>query len=181
MNEILIKPVDENNAEELSALAKNIYSHYYDYLWMEGGKRWYMHDFAYKLDVIREELKDKNNLHYIAYQNNDAVAYLKIKLNATLKGLEEFNTLELERIYIYPKATGNGLGKQLMQLTFDIAQQHHKQLIFLKAMDTAKDAIAFYQSFDFEICGRFTLSAPPFDLMKEEYRGMVIMKKHVAQ
>jgi GNAT superfamily N-acetyltransferase len=177
MNQISIKLVNGNNAEELAALAKNIYSHYYDYLWNEGGKQWYMHDFAYNVDTIRKELCDKNNLHYIAYQNDEDVAYIKIKINATLKGYEELNAMELERIYIYPKAAGKGLGKQLIQLTYQTAKQHHKELIFLKAMDTAKHAIAFYQSFGFEICGTFTLSAPPFDLMKEEYRGMVIMKK----
>lgn len=180
MNKILIKPIDENNAAELSELAKNIYSHYYDYLWMEGGKQWYMHEYAYPFDVIKNELSDKNNLHYIAYQNNEPVAYLKIKINAILKGFEAENALELERIYILPKASGKGLGKQLMHLTFAIAQQHHKQFIFLKAMDSATNAIAFYHSFGFNICGTFTLSAPPFDLMKEEYRGMVILMKNLA-
>ena len=122
----------------------------------------------------------KNNLHYIAYQNHEGVAYIKIKIDAVLKGFEQFNALELERIYILPKAAGKGLGKQLIQLTFDIADQHHKQMIFLKAMDTGTNAIAFYNSFGFEECGRFILSAPPFNLMKEEFRGMIILKKMLS-
>ena len=64
-----------------------------------------------------------------------------------------------------------------MQYVFTIAQQHKKDVVFLKAMDSSDDAIAFYKTIGFEICGSFQLPMPTFEWMKEEYRVMVVLKK----
>jgi len=165
------------NAKELVALSKDIYKEHYLHLWNEGGADWYMNEYAYPENVLRKELADKNIMYCIAYKNHRALGYLKIKINETLQGFEELNALEVERIYIYKEATGKGLGKQLMNYVFDIARQHKKDLVFLKAMDSSDAAIAFYKSIGFEICGSFQLPMPTFEWMKKEFRGMVVLKK----
>ena len=71
-------------------------------------------------------------------------------------------------------ASGKGIGTQLLQLTFRLAQEKHKNYVWLKAMDSSAGAIAFYHKQGFAVCGTFRLG---FTAMKEEYRGMVIMKK----
>ena len=165
------------DAGKLSALSKDIYKEHYLHPWNEGGADWYMQEYAYPENVLQKELEDENIIYSIAYKNNQPLGYLKIKINETLQGFEQSNALEVERIYIYTKATGKGLGKQLMNYVFDIARQHKKDLVFLKAMDSSNAAIAFYKSIGFEICGSFQLSMPTFERMKEEYRGMVVLKK----
>ncbi len=165
------------DACKLSALSKDIYKEHYLYLWNEGGADWYMHQYAYPENVLQKELADENIKYCVAYKNNKALGYLKIKINETLQGFEKLNALEVERIYVYKEATGKGLGKKLMQYVFTIAQQHKKDIVFLKAMDSSDDAIAFYKTIGFEICGSFQLPMPTFEWMKEEYRGMVVLKK----
>ena len=63
-----------------------------------------------------------------------------------------------------------------MQLSEQIAVEHHKQMIFLKAMDTSLGAIAFYQKMGYTICGNLVL---PFEQMKPEFRGMLILNKRI--
>jgi GNAT superfamily N-acetyltransferase len=172
-----IIPANILQAGELSELAKAIYREYYLHLWNKGGADWYMNEHAYHADKIKEELADKNNLHFIVYENNQPLGYLKIKLDAELKESDTQNCLEIERIYLHRSASGKGTGKQLMLLTEKIAREYHKEIIFLKAMDTSEDAITFYQKMGYIICGGLTL---PFPQMKEQYRGMVILQKKIS-
>jgi ribosomal protein S18 acetylase RimI-like enzyme len=72
-----------------------------------------------------------------------------------------------------------GVGTYLMNFVFDIAKSYQKKYIFLKAMDTATQAMKFYTKMGFELVGSFRLSDTTFHLMKEEYRGMFILKKPV--
>ena len=172
-----ITPIDISHADELAALSKSIYREYYLHLWYPGGAEWYMNEQAYHPDTLKSELADRNNLHFIVYENKQPMGYLKIKINATLKESEPWNSLEIERIYLHKKIAGKGIGKQLMLLSEDIAKQHNKNMIFLKAMDSSTEAIGFYQKMGYTVCGTLTL---PFPLLKESFRGMVILQKNIS-
>jgi len=175
---VQIVPINASHANELAVLAKNIYKEYYLHLWYPGGANWYMDEYAYDPAKLRSELADTHNLHFMVYDNAQPVGYLKIRLHETLEGSEQVNSLEIERIYLHKKAAGKGIGKQLMFLAEEIAVQHSKQMIFLKAMDSSTDAVSFYQKIGYVICGSLIL---PFPQMKEIYRGMVIFKKDLPQ
>ena len=177
MELIEIKKIDSRAAETLSDLAKKIYVHHYAHLWSEGGMNWYMNEFAYPVSKIQTEIENKNCLHYIVYMNNIAVGYLKINIDAAIEGGDIKEGIELERIYIHTTAVNKGLGTYLMNFVFDIAKSYQKKYIFLKAMDTASLAMQFYTKMGFVLVGSFRLSDTSFHLMKEEYRGMYILKK----
>jgi GNAT superfamily N-acetyltransferase len=174
---IEIKKIDRTSAKVLSSLAKNIYVHHYAHLWLAGGMDWYMNEFAYPVSKIINEIENENCLHYIAYINNEPVGYLKINIDAAIKGGDKKEGIELERIYIDATAVNKGLGTYLMNFVFDIAKSYQKKYIFLKAMDTAQLAMQFYTKMGFELAGAFRLSDATFHLMKEAYRGMYILKK----
>lgn len=169
-----IVPINTSHADELSALAKNIYKEYYLHLWHPGGADWYMNEYAYHPDTIMAEISDNNNLHYIVYDDEKHVGYLKIRINATPEIDKKNNILEIERIYLHKIVAGKGIGNQLMLLSEDIARQHKKGAIFIKAMDSSLQPIAFYKKMGYTECGTLTL---PFPQMKQAYRGMVILKK----
>jgi diamine N-acetyltransferase len=171
---VQITSINTPHAKELSDLAKSIYKEYYLHLWHPGGAEWYMDEYAYHPDKLRLELADTNNLHFIVYDNTQPMGYLKIRLHEKLQGYESINSLEIERIYLHKKVAGKGIGKQLMFLAEELAIQYKKEMVFLKAMDTSKEAIAFYKKNGYSICGTYIL---PFIQMKEEFRGMVILRK----
>jgi GNAT superfamily N-acetyltransferase len=176
---IEIKKIDSASAKALSSLAKTIYVNHYAHLWLAGGMDWYMHEFAYPVSKITSEIENKNCLHYIAYVNNEAVGYLKINIDAAIEGGDIKEGIELERIYIHSTAVNKGLGSYLMHFVFDIAKSYQKKYIFLKAMDTASLAMQFYTKMGYALVGSFRLSDTTFHLMKQEYRGMYILKKAV--
>ena len=179
MELIEIKKIDSRSAEALSSLAKSIYVHHYAHLWLVGGMDWYINEFAYPVSKIKSEIEDENCLHYIAYINNRPVGYLKINIDAAIEGGDKKEGIELERIYIDTKAVNKGLGTYLMNFVFDIAKSYQKRYIFLKAMDTAQLAMQFYAKMGYELVDSFRLSDATFHLMKQEYRGMYILKKPI--
>lgn len=171
-----IQQIDVSQAQLLSDLAKKIYIPHYPYLWNEGGINWYINEYAYPVEKIKKEILDSNNVHFIAYLNEEPIGYLKLNINANSKGFDPITTLELERIYILQNSIQKGIGTQLMQFVKDFSKQLNKKTILLKAMDSANKALAFYQKNGFEIVGDFQLPASVFTLMKPEYRGMYILK-----
>jgi ribosomal protein S18 acetylase RimI-like enzyme len=177
LESIDIKKIDSSSAEVLSILAKSIYVHHYAHLWLAGGMDWYMNEFAYPISKIKSEIENENCLHYIAYINDKPVGYLKININAAIEGGDKTKGIELERIYIDTTVVNKGFGTQLMNFVLDTAKSYQKEYIFLKAMDTAQLALQFYTKMGYEKVGAFRLSDTTFHLMKEEYRGMFILKK----
>ena len=169
-----IRLLAPGDAELLSRLAIAIYKQYYRHLWHDRGA-WYI-DYSYNIPKLKQEISDLNNFHYIAYSGQDPVGYLKIRLWEKWKGLERKNCLEVERIYILQDSAGFGLGKKLMNIALEVAKYHNQDIVFLKAMDSSQDALAFYQKLGFEVFDTLIL---PFEQMKKEYRGMVILKKPV--
>ena len=169
--------INTDQTDELTELARSIYREYYLHLWHPGGAHWYMFEYAYNRSKLETELADLNNLHYIVYNTEQQpMGYLKIRIHAMLEGYESKKCMEIERIYLHKAIAGKGMGKHLLMFCEDIAKVHNKCILFLKAMDTSMDAIGFYQKMGYTICGKLTL---PFEQMKEEYRGMVMLKKEI--
>jgi len=166
-----------SNAKILSDLAKAIYQENYLHLWLPGGADWYMHQHAYPLQQMEQELADPNNVYYLLQDDQEPVGYLKLVLSSNLAGYDPADALEIERIYLLENRKGKGLGKKMMQLAMDTALALNKKAIFLKAMDSSQEAIAFYQHQGYSICGTFSLPMPTFALMKESFRGMLILSK----
>ena len=167
-----IKPITVSSVSALSELAITIYKQHYLHLWNEGGADWYMHQYAYAIDVLTAELNDQNNQYYFVYENDIRIGYLKIKLSTKLAS----NALEIERIYLNETHTGKGFGKKIMAFAESIAIMQNNTSLVLKAMDSSKDAIAFYEKMGFEIIASSTLS---FELMKPAFRGMVTLQKNI--
>jgi ribosomal protein S18 acetylase RimI-like enzyme len=178
-NSIQIIQVFEKDAKVLSDLAKQIYIPHYPYLWDEGGIDWYINEYAYPVEKITKEIKDSNNLHFIAYQNNQPIGYLKLNINTSSKGFDPITTLELERIYIDVNGIQKGVGTELINFVKQIAKEYKKNEIVLKAMDSAEKALQFYKKNGFNIVSSFRLPDEIFVLIKPTLRGMYVLSCQV--
>jgi GNAT superfamily N-acetyltransferase len=114
-------------------------------------------------------------MRFISEGKKDTVGFLKLNIDQPLKDYEQYNCIELERIYLVKSATGKGFGRSVVEFCFDYARTLNKEIIWLKAMDSS-DAVCFYEKLGFERCGTFFLD---FEQMKIEFRGMVIMMKRL--
>jgi GNAT superfamily N-acetyltransferase len=174
MSAIKIEKVNAQDVPLLREVALKSYSDHYLHLWYDEGQ-WYK-DKSFSIERLLVEVNNHNSLFYLSYYNKAPVGFLKLNIDAPLEGFQRKNTLELERIYLEKMVEGKGIGRKLVELTFDIARQNNKDIVWLKAMDTSYGPIAFYQKMGFQITGTYRLKHP---LMKEELRGMVIMTKNL--
>ena len=171
---IQIKPVAPADIPLLRHIAIQSYRDHYLHLWHDEGD-WYIKK-CFTLTTLEEEYNNPNSRFFLLYWDNEPAGFLKINMHAALGEITAAEGLELERIYLTKAAKGKGIGKQAIDLTAAIAIQQHKKVIWLKAMDSSKDAIAFYEKMGFQLCGTHYLN---FEPMKKEYRGMVVMKKEI--
>jgi len=169
-DDIKIRRIVAANVALLSDVAVRAYIDHYLHLWYDKGE-WYI-DKSFSVKNLLRELEDENARFSIIYCNEEAVGFLKLNIDAPLQ--DEENALELERIYLTKAASGKGIGKFVLDFVFQIAKEQNKNLVWLKVMDSSTDAIGFYKNNGFEICGTHHLDFPE---MKEEFRGMYVMRK----
>lgn len=158
----------ETDIPIIIAVALQSYNEHYLHLWYDNGE-WYKQR-CFTPEILREEMSDSNAIFYLLYDNDSPVGFLKLNLHKKLYPYTDADCLELERIYIIKAGTEKGIGKQAIQFTIDLARQLKKKSVWLKAMDTS-DAIFFYEKIGFKEINTTRLD---YDLMKEEFRGMVV-------
>jgi diamine N-acetyltransferase len=174
MTNIAIKPCTVKDIADLQTIAIQAYDDHYTYLWHDGGA-WYKAR-CFSKDALHFELEDPNAAFFLIYHQDELVGYLKLLIDQALKGYTAQECLELERIYLLHKASGIGIGKWAVDFTMQYALEKGKRLVWLKAMDSSR-SVDFYEQNGFVKCGTYALS---FVMMKEMYRGMVVMKRELA-
>lgn len=188
-NDIRIFKLSVKDAEWLSEVAYKAYFDHYRHLWFDKGE-WYAQR-CFNIQQLCSELLDENALFLGVEDETEALGFLKVNTDYPLsmarcqskdlelidfKTTETANALELERIYLTKKGQGRGIGQRLVQLTIDLARSLGKDIVWLKAMDTSLNAVAFYEKVGFKTCATLRLT---FEQMKPEMRGMIAMRKGV--
>ncbi|GGD66562.1 spermidine/spermine N(1)-acetyltransferase [Emticicia aquatilis] len=168
-----IERISTSEVEKFSEVATRAYFDHYRHLWYDEGE-WYAHK-CFNINQLTEELTDAKNEFFFAILDEKYVGFLKIRPENQLAG-QDGDGFEVERIYLTNEATGKGVGRKLMEFAIEMAQQQNKDYVWLKAMDSSHNAIRFYESLGFEICGTSRLD---FEQMKTEYLGMVAMRKNL--
>jgi ribosomal protein S18 acetylase RimI-like enzyme len=159
--------------EILAAVATRAYFDHYKHLWYDEGA-WYAHK-CFNIKQLAEEISDKKNFFFLIIFDEKPIGFLKLRPENQL--IEQVgNGFEVERIYLSKEVTSKGIGRKLMEFAVEMARQQHKDYVWLKAMDSSQDAIRFYESLGFEICGTSRLDFPQ---MKTEFLGMVTMMKNL--
>ena len=158
--------------KELQDIGIRSYLPHYTHLWKAGGVDWYMRR-CFADEVLQSELSDPNIEYYIAQAEVENIGILKLVLHKPLPNSAIENALYLEKNYFVKEWTGKGAGRKLMEFAFKRAKELKRDCIWLMAMDTSEKPIAAYEKAEFVVHSRTRLG---FELMKEEYRGMVVMK-----
>lgn len=189
MDNIRVFKLSLNDVEWLSLVANRAYFDTYTHLWFDNGV-WYAHR-CFNIEQLKTELLDENALFFGVEDETEALGFLKLNVNyplskkacqseylelLTFETEEKPNALELERIYLTKNGQGRGIGRRLVELTFDLARSNNKEVVWLKAMDTSADAIGFYKKMGFRNCGIMRLN---FEKMKPEMRGMISMRYEI--
>ncbi len=104
-------------------------------------------------ECIKLELEDAENTFIIMLNDEIIVGYVKLADSTMPKALQPLTEVKISRIYIAKNYIGKGIGKQLMQLSIQLAKEKNKQIIWLGVWEKNQHAINFYQHFGFEKFG----------------------------
>ena len=161
-----------SDVDDLREIGIDSYIPYYTLLWKEGGLEWYMNR-CFATENLEGELKDSNIEYYLIKNNSQKIGILKLVLKKPIPDSDFNNALYLEKIYFIKEFLGKGVGRKAIEFTFQRAKELKRDCVWLMAMDTADKPISAYKKSGFSVFSQTRLS---FEFMKEEFRGMVIMK-----
>ena len=120
-------------------------------------------------------MADSNVEYYIVGNEVEAIGMMKLILKKALPDSNIENALYLEKIYFIKEWTGKGIGKKLIDFAVSRAVELNRKCVWLMAMDTSAKPIAAYERAGFKLhC--YTRLGDEFELLKEDLRGMAVMK-----
>jgi GNAT superfamily N-acetyltransferase len=120
-------------------------------------------------ELINEEFTNPAFRFYIAWINNTAVGFTKIRKDRQPKGITGKRCLEIERIYVLQEFQGFSIGKELMKLAKQIAKDEGDQVIWLQVWQQNEKAIQFYRKSGFVVYETHT-----FDFGKEIHQDFLL-------
>ena len=150
MNYIKIKKAELNNWQQLQKIALETFSNTYRHL----NKKEHFDGYCKRVfneKQIKTELNNPHSEFYFFYLNDELTGY--IKLNELTAQTEEQgdDALEIERIYLYKKHQGKGIGKTMINQSVKVAKEKNKSKIWLGVWSKNPAAIGFYKKMGFAV------------------------------
>ncbi len=156
---------------ELQSICRETYSYYFGNHWLHDGLEAYLEE-QYGTEILQSYLKgDKSDFFFIVYRE-ERVGFLKITYGVDFDKFEKELTCELEKMYIYPKFKGKGIGETALQLCIEHIRRKSKKVFFLGVLDSNTAAISFYKKVGFEFHSNTQLDYADF---KQHLKGLDLM------
>lgn len=105
---------------------------------------------VFSREKLISELYLPDNIFLIAYENDNAVGYVRLKDKAIPEAeLHSTNVIEIARIYTLTNNIGKGIGSRLMEECISIGAGRQREYIWLGVWEKNLKAIKFYERFGF--------------------------------
>ena len=171
-----IRLMQPEDLDTLYKISRDAYSFNFSHHWEEGGLAEYM-DKVFGLETLAAELAEPAIHYYVAFVEQEPVAFMKLNLHSNLPGADPGKGIELDKLYILPKYKGYGIGRQFVELAFRVAENLGKETFWLAVIDTNAAAMAFYEKAGFRKHSPMRVGYPKF---REELKGMWRMEKKLS-
>lgn len=168
--ELELRPVTAAKPEKHLALLQRIYPPAFAYLWPDKGA-WYLNK-VHSREALLADLAEPDAPYFYVFFREQCVGILRLQLHVECPDFPGEPALKLQRLYLDDAVRGCGIGTTLMDYVKAETLRLGKSLLWLERMDTNEATIGFYYKNGFTDEGAFRL---PFELMYEEFRGMVRM------
>ncbi|WP_292010997.1 GNAT family N-acetyltransferase [Chryseobacterium sp.] len=122
-------------------------------------------------EKLGKELTHPDSQFFIAWENDQAIGYLKVNSGNAQTELQDDQALEIERIYVKAAYHGKKVGQILYEKALDIAKEQHKSWLWLGVWEENKKAIRFYEK------NGFTAFDKHIFRMGEEEQTDIMMRK----
>jgi GNAT superfamily N-acetyltransferase len=174
-----IRKVGVEQIQEVRDIGIKSYLPHYTHLWKPDGIEWYM-ERCFGDKSLRKDFSDPNIEYYIVENDGENIGIVKLVLKKALPDFDIENALYLEKIYFVKEWTGKGVGRKLIEFVLHRAEELRRDYVWLMAMDTSAKPIEAYEKAGFTV-DSYTNLGDEFELMKEEFRGMVVMRNCLRQ
>ncbi|MDG1660140.1 MAG: GNAT family N-acetyltransferase [Winogradskyella sp.] len=171
--DIQIKVLSIKDHPTLLSLLKRIYPPSYKHLWQNEDCSFYFNKF-YGKENLKIELSNANAAYYFVYHNSNRVGILRFVHHTPFEDFPKIKSTYLNRIYLGEEAQGKGVAKQLFNWTENYVKENGGHLIWLKVMDSQKQALRFYEKQGYKLGKPTNLE---FELIHPNLRGMYTMYK----
>jgi GNAT superfamily N-acetyltransferase len=173
---IKLQDIKIEDQPKLMKLLKQIYPPAYKHLWRNEDCSFYLNKF-YNLKNLESELSNPNAAYYFVNYNSELVGIFRFIYNKVYKDFPEDQSTYLNRIYLGEKAQGKGVAQQLFNWLENRVKKKENTLIWLKVMDSQRQAFRFYekQSYVYDTDTRLD-----FKLIHSHLRGMRTMYKRLT-
>ncbi|WP_439152359.1 GNAT family N-acetyltransferase [Winogradskyella sp.] len=170
---IQLQAIKIDNQPQLMRLIQRIYPPAYEHLWKNKDCSFYFNKF-YSHANLEADLSDKNAEYYFVYYHSKLAGIIRFIFNDTYNDFKNEPATYLNRIYLGIEAQGKGVAAQLLNWIEQKAVQKGNYIIWLKAMDSQKQALSFYEKQRYNYGSSTNLG---FKLLQSEFRGMHTMYK----
>lgn len=107
-------------------------------------------DEQFNKSMLIREVGAPRNIFLLAYDDEEAVGYARLRENNIPPELKEDEAFEIARIYAVKKSIGKGVGKALMSKAMSLAQEKKFTTVWLGVWEHNTRAIEFYTRWGFE-------------------------------
>ena len=109
---------------------------------------------AFSPSSVVNELKDEDDLYFIAYYNNVAAGYMRLKEDYTdYPAMKKYKALELKRIYVLKEYQSKKIGAAVMAYALQLAEEKNYEVIWLGVWEQNENAKIFYKKWGFTDTG----------------------------
>ena len=123
--------------------------------------------------IIEHEMKQPGTVFFLAFDENRAAGYAKVRNSHTPKALRSTSALEIERLYAHRDYVGKRVGYMLMQTCLAYARKRDVKTMWLGVWEQNARAIAFYEKNGFRKFGEHTF------MLGEDAQTDWLMKKEL--
>jgi ribosomal protein S18 acetylase RimI-like enzyme len=108
------------------------------------------YQIAFSIPSLNKQLQDPNCSFYFVYVDDQLAAYTKINIGESQTEIKAIESLEVERLYIYPQYQNLGLGKHILNEIMVQAIIANKTYLWLGVWENNHRAIKFYTQLGFK-------------------------------
>lgn len=110
----------------------------------------YFIENTFSIKRVLPELKDENDFYFIAYYNDVAAGYIRLKEDYTdYPAIKKYNAIELKRIYVLKEYQSQKIGTALMQFAVNFAVENNYEALWLGVWEHNEKAKTFYKKWGF--------------------------------
>lgn len=152
MPQVVIVPVTEHDIEQLRRISMETFLEAF----AAQNAREHMDDYlaeAMSVAKLLGELRETASRFFFAYQGQDLIGYLKVNFGDAQTERVDGDAMEIERIYVYAKVHGTGVGQALLDRAIDMAKGAGVTTVWLGVWEHNLKAVRFYQKNGFEKFG----------------------------